>query len=216
MFVFAAAQHSDTLTRRHAQFTLPALGKLKSLRVWHDNHGAGSAWHLHRIRVVDKTAEVTTVFVCNQWLQKKDGEDTTSLVLYPEGAASGAKDASDAKGEPVRSKRSESKAKQPETHDYQVRLVSCALGMCMCALCHSHVRVQVFVETSDVAFAGTDANVCIRWESMPVAIISRCASSFLIHHSHTHAHAHALQLVWIGSRRQGGEAGALEDTQQQV
>ncbi len=86
MFVFAAAQHSDTLTRRHAQFTLPALGKLKSLRVWHDNHGAGSAWHLHRIRVVDKTAEVTTVFVCNQWLQKKDGEDTTSLVLYPEAA----------------------------------------------------------------------------------------------------------------------------------
>ena len=213
MFVFAAAQHSDTLTRRHTQFTLPALGKLKSLRVWHDNHGAGSAWHLHRIRVVDKTAEVTTVFVCNQWLQKKDGEDTTSLVLYPEGAASGAKDASDAKGEPVRSKRSESKAKQPETHDYQVRLVSCALGMCMCALCHSHVRVQVFVETSDVAFAGTDANVSIRWESMPVC--DHLTLCIFFSHSSL-ARKHALQPVWIGSRRQGGEAGALEDTQQQV
>lgn len=59
------------------------LGALHKLKVWHDNKGLGSAWHLEKIVVKQTVSGEEFVFECNQWLSKKheDGELERELTV---------------------------------------------------------------------------------------------------------------------------------------
>uniref|UniRef100_A0A8C5BBE6 Lipoxygenase homology domains 1b n=1 Tax=Gadus morhua TaxID=8049 RepID=A0A8C5BBE6_GADMO len=47
-----------------------SLGELSKIRVWHDNKGPGSGWHLEYVDVKDDTMEETFRFPCDRWLAK--------------------------------------------------------------------------------------------------------------------------------------------------
>lgn len=49
--------------------TLPSsLGKLKNIRIWHDNTGSNPAWFLQRVVITDQQTEDLWYFFVNQWL----------------------------------------------------------------------------------------------------------------------------------------------------
>lgn len=69
-------------------FNCVNLGPLSKVKVWHDNSGLKSAWHLDRIEIQDKLAEENYVFPCNRWLatSEDDGQICRELVVVDERA----------------------------------------------------------------------------------------------------------------------------------
>ena len=59
------------------------LGNLSALEVWHDNEGMNSAWFLDKIEVEWKGKN--TLFLCQQWLDKKKGDKLIRRMLQKEG-----------------------------------------------------------------------------------------------------------------------------------
>lgn len=58
-----------------------SLGTIKSLRVWHDNHGLSPAWFLKRVLVRDLQSDICSVLICERWfaLDEDDGAITREL-----------------------------------------------------------------------------------------------------------------------------------------
>ena len=64
------------------------LGKISKVKVWHDNSGLKSAWHLDRVEINDKLADENYVFPCNRWLatSEDDGQISRELVAVDDRA----------------------------------------------------------------------------------------------------------------------------------
>nr|XP_006820684.1 PREDICTED: polycystic kidney disease protein 1-like 2-like [Saccoglossus kowalevskii] len=52
------------------------LGKMRSLRIWHDNSGGGTAasWFLGRVEVIDLQSDDKCFFLCDKWLAVEKGD----------------------------------------------------------------------------------------------------------------------------------------------
>ena len=75
----ASKTYEDPFERAHVDefsFSLPDIGTLSRCRVWHDDKGFKSGWHLESITVNG------SIFPCNRWLAKdeEDGEILRDLV----------------------------------------------------------------------------------------------------------------------------------------
>ena len=58
------------------------MGDLHKVKVRHDNKGAGPAWYLEKIVVLDPTKEGKEhVFSCQQWLSRRHGDKMISREL---------------------------------------------------------------------------------------------------------------------------------------
>ncbi|GFH09790.1 uncharacterized protein HaLaN_04999, partial [Haematococcus lacustris] len=62
------------------------VGLLRKLRVGHDNSGAGPAWHLAYVEVLNKATGAHYVFKCNRWLSEKDDDFQIERDLFPQGS----------------------------------------------------------------------------------------------------------------------------------
>ena len=59
------------------------LGQLTKVIIEHDNKGFGAGWFLQKVEITDLKNNVTTVFPCNQWLDKKKGDKEICRELLP-------------------------------------------------------------------------------------------------------------------------------------
>ena len=59
------------------------LGSLTRLRVEHDNKGLGAGWMLDKIVITNSASQEVTTFPCNQWLDKKQGDNKICRDLFP-------------------------------------------------------------------------------------------------------------------------------------
>ena len=59
------------------------LGSLVRLRVEHNNKGLGAGWMLDKIVITNTTSQEVTTFPCNQWLDKKQGDNKICRDLFP-------------------------------------------------------------------------------------------------------------------------------------
>lgn len=60
-----------------------SLGKLKTLRIWHDNTGDHPSWYLLRVMVHDVQTEVKTWFICDRWLAVEEDDGCVERLLSP-------------------------------------------------------------------------------------------------------------------------------------
>ncbi|XP_075878911.1 polycystin-1-like protein 2 [Nelusetta ayraudi] len=58
-----------------------SLGDLRSIRLWHDNSGAHSAWYVNKVMVQDLDSGQKWHFLCNSWLAVDVGECTLDKVF---------------------------------------------------------------------------------------------------------------------------------------
>ncbi|KAG1662011.1 hypothetical protein FOA52_009500 [Chlamydomonas sp. UWO 241] len=56
---------------------------IAKLRIGHDNSGQGGSWHLSHVEVTNRESGVRTIFPCNNWLSKTDGDGQIERVLVP-------------------------------------------------------------------------------------------------------------------------------------
>jgi hypothetical protein len=66
---------------------LPSLGTITKILIGHDNHGAGSAWHLASVEVVCISSAQSLMFHHNGWLSKSEPPYKTEVELLPVVAA---------------------------------------------------------------------------------------------------------------------------------
>lgn len=59
------------------------LGKLKTLRIWHDNQGDDPSWYLLRIMVHDVQTDIKTWFICDRWLAVEEDDGMVERTLTP-------------------------------------------------------------------------------------------------------------------------------------
>lgn len=59
------------------------LGKLKSLRIWHDNTGLDPSWYLLRVMVHDVQTDIKTWFICDRWLAVEEDDGMVERTLVP-------------------------------------------------------------------------------------------------------------------------------------
>ena len=59
------------------------LGKLKSLRIWHDNTGLDPSWYLLRVMVHDVQTDNKTWFICDRWLAVEEDDGMVERTLIP-------------------------------------------------------------------------------------------------------------------------------------
>ena len=59
------------------------LGKLKTLRIWHDNTGDDPSWYLLRVMVHDVQSDIKTWFICDRWLAVEEDDGCVERVLTP-------------------------------------------------------------------------------------------------------------------------------------
>lgn len=52
---------------------LEKIGELTKMRIWHDNHGLGSAWHLGFVEMESLKSHKVFTFRADRWLSKKEG-----------------------------------------------------------------------------------------------------------------------------------------------
>ncbi|GMH36686.1 hypothetical protein BSKO_04559 [Bryopsis sp. KO-2023] len=57
------------------------VGEPKSLDIWHDGKGLCSGWHLSIVHVTDTISGKVYYFECDQWLDKSEGDGSTSRTL---------------------------------------------------------------------------------------------------------------------------------------
>ncbi|XP_033751254.1 lipoxygenase homology domain-containing protein 1-like isoform X2 [Pecten maximus] len=62
----------------HFKVGMVDIGKLYKIRVWHDNEGLASGWHLHKFVLENMTTKEKYNFKCGRWLA--DDEDDKSLI----------------------------------------------------------------------------------------------------------------------------------------
>ena len=60
-----------------------SLGKLNSLRIWHDNTGDDPSWYLLRIMVHDLQTDQKTWFICDRWLAVEEEDGMVERTLTP-------------------------------------------------------------------------------------------------------------------------------------
>lgn len=60
-----------------------SLGKLKTLRIWHDNTGDEPSWYLLRVMVHDVQSDVKTWFICDRWLAVEEDDGCVERSLIP-------------------------------------------------------------------------------------------------------------------------------------
>ncbi|XP_028406520.1 polycystin-1-like isoform X2 [Dendronephthya gigantea] len=60
-----------------------SLGRLKNLRVWHDNAGESPGWFLQRILVQDMQTDKKTWFLCDKWLAVEEEDGSIERNLPP-------------------------------------------------------------------------------------------------------------------------------------
>ena len=60
-----------------------SLGKLKTLRIWHDNTGDHPAWYLLRVMVHDVQTDVKTWFICDRWMAVEEDDGSVERLLTP-------------------------------------------------------------------------------------------------------------------------------------
>ena len=60
-----------------------SLGKLKSLRIWHDNTGDDPSWYLLRIMVHDIQTDHKTWFICDRLLAVEEDDGMVERSLTP-------------------------------------------------------------------------------------------------------------------------------------
>ena len=66
------------------------LGELESIRIRHDSSGLFSGWYLEKVEVRQDQTERQWSFPCGRWLDKKEGDGATDLVLTAEEGGAGA------------------------------------------------------------------------------------------------------------------------------
>ena len=59
------------------------LGKLVKLVIEHDDKGFGASWFLDRVEIKNTVDNTSTVFPCQQWLDKKKGDKQIIRELFP-------------------------------------------------------------------------------------------------------------------------------------
>ena len=60
-----------------------SLGKLKTLRIWHDNTGDHPAWYLLRVMVHDLQTDMKTWFICDRWMAVEEDDGCVERLLTP-------------------------------------------------------------------------------------------------------------------------------------
>lgn len=136
--------HMDKFERNNEDifsFNCVNLGPLSKVKVWHDNSGLKSAWHLDRIEIEDKLAEEKHVFPCNRWLatSEDDGQICRELVKVDERAL---------------------KLERKRTLSRKTSVISNVDGVDLEAKARI-TTYEVSVSTGDVRGAGTNANVYV-------------------------------------------------------
>jgi hypothetical protein len=66
------------------------LGELESIRIRHDSSGLFAGWYLEKVEVRQEQTERMWCFPCGRWLDKKEGDGATDLVLTAEEGGAGA------------------------------------------------------------------------------------------------------------------------------
>lgn len=59
------------------------LGRLKQLRVWHDNSGASPSWFLQRVLIIDLQTDKKTWFLCDNFLAVEEDDGLIERTLVP-------------------------------------------------------------------------------------------------------------------------------------
>lgn len=59
------------------------LGKIQSVRIWHNNAGANPSWFLARVLVRDLQTDKTVWFVCDRWLAVEEDDGQIDRTLHP-------------------------------------------------------------------------------------------------------------------------------------
>lgn len=59
------------------------LGKIQSVRIWHNNAGADPSWLLARILIRDLQTDKTVWFVCDRWLAVEEDDGQIDRTLHP-------------------------------------------------------------------------------------------------------------------------------------
>lgn len=68
----------------HFMLTVPRpLGKIQSVRIWHNNAGADPSWLLARILIRDLQTDKTVWFVCDRWLAVEEDDGQIDRTLHP-------------------------------------------------------------------------------------------------------------------------------------
>ncbi|XP_071954737.1 lipoxygenase homology domain-containing protein 1-like [Antedon mediterranea] len=112
------------------------LGSLLKLKIRHDNSGTGASWFLDRVEVEDKRHNARYYFPCQRWLSTNDDDGQISRELVP-------------LEKDVMNRLSKSKS-TTSIRDELALETKAAME-----------TYHVFVTTSDVRGAGTDANVYV-------------------------------------------------------
>lgn len=69
---------------RYFLLTVPSsLGKLKSIRIWHDNGGSSPSWYLLRLMIHDIQKDSKTWFLCDRWLAVEEDDGQIERNLRP-------------------------------------------------------------------------------------------------------------------------------------
>eukprot|EP00116_Pleurobrachia_bachei_P001013 sb/3461275/ len=82
-----SAEHTNKFERGHTdtfEFNLLPLGVIRRLRIWHDDKGASSSWHLAKVLVTDTDTGSEFSFPCDKWFSSRKGDKTLSRDLLCE------------------------------------------------------------------------------------------------------------------------------------
>ena len=63
------------------EFNLLPLGVIRRLRIWHDDKGASSSWHLAKVLVTDTGTGTEFSFPCDKWFSSRKEDKTLSRDL---------------------------------------------------------------------------------------------------------------------------------------
>ena len=112
------------------------VGEIEMLKIGHDNNGMASAWHLKEV-VVETRDKGKFLFPCDQWLDRKHGDGKIERDLFPE------------------------KRQMTVYPEREGRPFAYAPGDRDPYGIESPIEYKISVTTSDLKFAGTNANVYV-------------------------------------------------------
>lgn len=56
------------------QLECPCLGRLKRVRIGHDNSGVGAGWYLDKVIIDDLDQGIVYEFPCDRWFDRKEDD----------------------------------------------------------------------------------------------------------------------------------------------